>query len=120
MDKYVFIGATLALTIYAQITMKWRALVLAPSVPARKIDYLIMMYTDPWVLSVFVCALAASVSWSLAIERTPLTLAYPFMALTFALVPLASFLLLRESLSPMQVLGAGLIVVGIALSAVTT
>jgi drug/metabolite transporter (DMT)-like permease len=119
MDRYVFIGATLALTIYAQIIMKWRALVLAPAVPGRKIDYLITMYTDPWVLSVFACALGASVCWALAIERTPLTLAYPFMALTFALVPLASFVLLRESLSAMQILGAVLIVVGIALSAVT-
>jgi drug/metabolite transporter (DMT)-like permease len=120
MDKYVFIGSTLALTIFAQITMKWRALALAPAESGRKVDYLIAMYTDPWVLSCFACAVAASVSWALAIERTPLTLAYPFMALTFALVPLASFVLLRESLSAMQILGAALIVVGIALSAVTT
>ncbi|WP_341988947.1 EamA family transporter [Azorhizobium sp. AG788] len=120
MDKYFFIAATLALTVYGQIMMKWRAMTLAPALPGRKIDYLITMYTDPLVLSVFVCALGASVCWALAIERMPLTLAYPFMALTFALVPLASVLLLRESLSVMQIVGAALIVVGIGLSAVTT
>ncbi|WP_168204679.1 EamA family transporter [Tardiphaga sp. vice304] len=116
MAKYFYISATLALTIYAQIMLKWRAVTLAPSVPGRKIDYLIAMYTDPFVLSVFVCALGASVSWALAIERMPLTLAYPFMALTFVLVPLGSVLLLRESFSPMQILGSALILVGITLS----
>ncbi len=119
MDKYFFIGATLALTVYAQVMMKWRALALAPTTGGGRIAYLISMYTDPWVLSVFACAVGASVSWALAIERMPLTMAYPFMALTFALVPLASVVLLRESLSPFQILGSVLIVAGIALSAVT-
>jgi multidrug transporter EmrE-like cation transporter len=118
MSKVFFISATLALTVYGQIVMKWRALTLVPASQGR-IDYLISMYTDPWVLSVFVCAVGASVSWALAIERMPLTLAYPFMALTFALVPIASTVFLRESLSFFQVMGTVLIVVGIALSAVT-
>jgi drug/metabolite transporter (DMT)-like permease len=119
MGKYAFIAATLTLTIYAQIVMKWRSTILASAVPGRKIDYLIAMYTDPFVLSAFAGGLAASVSWALAIQTMPLTLAYPFMALTFALVPLASVLLLRESLALTQILGALLIVIGVALSAVT-
>jgi drug/metabolite transporter (DMT)-like permease len=119
MGKYAFIIATLALTLYAQIVMKWRATILASAVTERKIDYLIAMYTDPFVLSAFACALVASVSWALAIQNMSLTLAYPFMALTFALVPLASVFLLRESLALTQILGAALIVVGVALSAAT-
>ena len=119
MDKYLFIGATVALTIYAQVMMKWRSLSHASSVPGRKIEYLFAMFTDLGVLSVFAAAAAASVVWSLAIERTPLTVAYPFMALSFALVPLVSVVLFREGLSVLQLFGIFLIVVGVALSSAT-
>lgn len=117
MEKYFFIAGTIALTVYAQILVKWRALDHAPPTSGQKFEYLRAMYTDPWVLSAFGSALAASVLWSLAIERMPLTLAYPFMALTFALVPLVSVMLFRENLSTIQILGISMIIVGVGLSA---
>jgi multidrug transporter EmrE-like cation transporter len=120
MEKYLFIAGTIALTVYAQILVKWRALEHAPPIAGQKIAYLRAMYTDPWVLSAFASALAGSVLWSLAIERMPVTLAYPFMALTFALVPVVSVMLFRETLSLTQILGIMFIVVGVGLSATTS
>lgn len=117
MDKYFFIGATLSLTIFAQVVMKWRAVSHTHSGASSKIGYLVAMYTDPLVVTVLVFAVAASVCWSLALQRMPLTIAYPFMALSFALVPLASVLFLRENLSWLQVVGIALIILGVALSA---
>ncbi|GAC1347697.1 MAG: hypothetical protein NVSMB18_33520 [Acetobacteraceae bacterium] len=117
MSRYAFIAATVALTVYAQLMIKWRALAHAGTKPGDRMGYLMAMYTDPGVLSGLACALGASVLWALAIERTPLTIAYPFMAVSFALVPLASVLLFREGLSGSQVLGILLIIAGVGLSA---
>jgi len=117
MEKYLFIGATLGLTLFGQVMMKWRALAHAPSAAGGKFAYLVSMYSDVGVWSCYVAAVGASVAWSLAIQRTPLTIAYPFMALTFVLVPLAGVFLFRESLSVLQLVGVSLIVVGVALSA---
>lgn len=117
MKQYLYVGAVLGLTIYGQLIMKWRALVHAQPGPGRRQDYLLAMYTDIRVLSGLAAAFVASVFWSLAIERMPLSAAYPFMALSFALVPIASVLLFRDSLSLVQLLGILLIVVGVPLSA---
>ncbi len=114
-EKYLFIGATLALTVYGQLMMKWRAVVHGDATHDR-MHYLWVMYTDIGVLSSLAGALLASITWSLALQRVPLAAAYPFMALTFALVPLAGVLLFRESLAPLQILGLLLIVVGVSLS----
>jgi drug/metabolite transporter (DMT)-like permease len=120
MEKYFFIAATVALTVYAQLMIKWRALSHGTSPIGGKLSYLVSMYSDIGVLSCFAAAAGASLVWSLAIQRTPLTIAYPFMALTFVLVPLASVFFFRESLSSLQLLGLLLIVMGVALSATSS
>jgi drug/metabolite transporter (DMT)-like permease len=56
-----------------------------------------------------------SIAWVLVLQRLPLTLAYPMMTLTYATVPLAGVLLLRERMSRRQIAGAGLIFAGVAL-----
>lgn len=54
-----------------------------------------------------------SIAWVLVLQRSPLSLAYPVMTLTYATVPLASLVLLRERLSGRQMLGAALIFGGV-------
>ena len=54
-----------------------------------------------------------SVAWVLALQRAPLSLAYPVMTLTYACVPLAGVVLLRERMSRRQKLGAALIFAGV-------
>jgi drug/metabolite transporter (DMT)-like permease len=55
-----------------------------------------------------------SVAWVLVLQRSPLSLAYPMMSLTYAMVPLAGLVLLRERVSRRQGLGAALIFFGVA------
>lgn len=117
MDRFIFIAATLALTLYAQLIVKSRALVHAPEVPVGRLSYLLAMYTDWRVLSGFACGVVASVTWALALERTPISYAYPFMALSFVLVPVAAWLLFGESLTTVQVVGIAFVVVGVSLTA---
>jgi drug/metabolite transporter (DMT)-like permease len=54
-----------------------------------------------------------SIGWVLVLQRAPLTIAYPMMTLTYAAVPVAAFSLLRERISPRQILGAALIFGGV-------
>lgn len=116
MDKVFFIAATLLLTAYGQLMIRARAVALSPPGGDRA-AYLRAMMLDPWVWSGLIGAVFASICWILALQRMSVTLAYPFMALSFVLVPLGALWLLREPVSPVQWLGSGLIVAGVALSA---
>src|SRR5438105_4207964 len=118
MEKFVYIGCTLGLTIYGQLIVKTRALVHAGSSSGGgKLAYLAAMFTDIAVLSGFVAAGVAGVFWALTVENTGLGFAYPFMALSFVLVPVAAALLFHETVTPIQLFGLSLIVIGVTINA---
>jgi undecaprenyl phosphate-alpha-L-ara4N flippase subunit ArnE len=53
------------------------------------------------------------IAWVLVLETTPLGLAFPIMTLTYAGVPLAGTLILKERLNPIQIAGAALVAAGV-------
>ena len=53
-----------------------------------------------------------SIAWVRVLQKAPLSLAFPVMTLSYAAVPLAGVLLLRERLTRRQVVGAVLIFAG--------
>jgi drug/metabolite transporter (DMT)-like permease len=114
---YLLIALVLALTVYGQLIVKARAVLYSGGPGLSKMGYLAAMFTDIHVLAGLAAAVVASALWFLAIERASLSYAYPFMALTFALVPVGSNWLLHESISPVQWVGIVLIVVGVGLNA---
>ncbi len=77
-----------------------------------------------WQFGIALGAYAASVvTWVLALRTLPLSFAYPFMALAFLLVPIASILFFRETINVWQWCFLGLLVIavaGFALSATPT
>jgi multidrug transporter EmrE-like cation transporter len=121
MLPYLFVFAVLAFTVYGQLMMKARAI--AHAMPAgegtSRLHYLYSMFMDVGVISAFGAAVLAAVCWMLAIEKLPVGYAYPFMALSFVLVPVGSLVLFGEKIPPVQLLALGLIVVGVSLSAIT-
>jgi drug/metabolite transporter (DMT)-like permease len=78
---------------------------------------------DRRVMAIGAAALAiyglATVFWILLLQRAPLGKLYPYMALSFVLVALASWLLLQETISIGHVAGLGLIVTGLLVIATT-
>jgi len=115
------VSLVLVFTVYAQLMVKARALVHA-STSAGVGDYsryLWAMFTDLGVLSAFASGVAAAACWMLAVERLEVGYAYPFTALTFVLVPLGAAWLLNEPIPLPQAFGLCLIVVGVAISALT-
>ena len=119
MRSAILLSAVLAFTVYGQLVIKARALVHAPDLAASsdRLHYLFAMFTDLWVLSGLVAAVLAGACWMLAIEGLDVGFAYPFMALSFVLVPIGSMLLFGESLPKLQWLALVLIISGVTLSA---
>jgi undecaprenyl phosphate-alpha-L-ara4N flippase subunit ArnE len=54
-----------------------------------------------------------SIAWVLVLQKSPLSMAYPVMTATYATVPLAGLVLLKEQMSRRQMLGAALIFAGV-------
>jgi drug/metabolite transporter (DMT)-like permease len=119
MQNYLLIFGTLLLTVAGQLVVKWRALALQQGLPpAGRLPYLVAMFTDPFVWLGRGGAVLASVCWVLVVRQAPLSVAYPFMALSFLLVPAAASVFFGESISAGQYAGMATIVVGIALTAI--
>jgi multidrug transporter EmrE-like cation transporter len=121
MLPHLMIAVVLMLTVYGQLILKARALVHASAFggATNYPRYLFAMFTDIGVLSAFAAAVIAAGCWMLAIERLEVGYAYPFVALTFVLVPLGSALLFNEPIPLPQLFGLSLVVAGVSISALT-
>jgi drug/metabolite transporter (DMT)-like permease len=116
---FFYVLAALALTVYGHVVIKARILVHATTVAvADRGAFLLAMFFDPWVISGFLAAVAAAASWMLALRDAELTFLFPFMALTFVLVPLFAHLLFGEKINLFQIVGFLFIVGGISLATI--
>ncbi len=57
--------------------------------------------------------------WLIALSRAPLSYAYPFASLSYVLITLASFFILREKITLLRVAGVVLICLGVLIVAVS-
>lgn len=67
---------------------------------------------DPFLLVALAIYGSATILWIYVLRHVPLSQAYPFMALSFVLVPLASWLFFGETLGLRYWIGAGLLLSG--------
>lgn len=72
-------------------------------------------FLNGWTVSGLVCYGMGTILWIFALSRAPLTLVYPFTALTFVLVYAAGVVLLGESTSAKALLGIGMVLTGLYL-----
>ncbi|MFT3791174.1 MAG: EamA family transporter [Rudaea sp.] len=67
---------------------------------------------------IFVCAIAiyvlALLIWMQVLSTTPLNIAYSILAVTYVLVPVFSYFAFGEQMTPGQMAGVALILVGVA------
>lgn len=54
-----------------------------------------------------------SIAWVMVLQKAPISMAYPVMTATYATVPLAGLVLLREKMTRRQMAGAALIFAGV-------
>lgn len=116
---YFYIFLTVLLTVYGQIAIKWQVDLagLLPDELPGKINFLIQLLLNPWIVSAFVAAFMASICWMAAMTKFELSHAYPFMSLNFVFVLLLSGWLLNEPISFPKIMGIFLICIGTAVAA---
>jgi multidrug transporter EmrE-like cation transporter len=69
--------------------------------------------TNPWYLITIACLLLQALLWPLILKRTPLGFAYAFGALQYPVTLLISRTAFGETVTPLNVVGSGLIVAGV-------
>ena len=79
-------------------------------------ERIMTLVVNPYLLLGLALYGIATLAWVWELRSVPLSQAYPFMAVSFVLVPIASFFLLGESLSAGKLIGALLISIGIVVS----
>src|SRR5699024_497287 len=112
---YFYIFGTIIFTVYGQLMMKWR-IDKYGSLPVDLHDKLLFIFRlllAPMILSGFPSSLVASLFCAAAMTQFDISLAYPFMRLSFRLVFLLSIFLVGEPVTIQKVIGLGLIVAGI-------
>ena len=108
------------LVAYSQLVVKWRIPKdMNSAIVTNTLSKFIGYFSDPYILSAYGAALLSSFIWLVVIQRIPLSTGFPvYMGSTFLLVILGSWILLGESISPMRLLAATLILAGIILGSV--
>ena len=115
MIGYLYILLTLILTVYGQLILKWR-INFHGSLPEKfneQLWYLGKALLDPYVISSFAAAFAASLTWMAALTKFDLSYAYPFMSLSFVLVLIFSYLFFAEPVTLNKGIGIILILAGV-------
>ncbi len=111
---YLYIAATIVLTVVGQFLLKWRMDQVGPlpaGVPAAA-RFLIGLLVDPFVLASFFSGFLAALAWMATLTRFELSDAYPFTSLSFVVVFAVGVLVLGETLTLSKAVGVGLIVLG--------
>jgi len=116
MKLFLALLPTILLTAYGQLVIKWRITALiattgeSSGLTARAILYL----SDPYIFSAFVLSFLSAIAWFFVAERYPVSIAFPtYVGALFAIVTIASALLLKEHISAQQLAGLALILIGV-------
>jgi len=72
-------------------------------------------FANPWIACGLFCYGISAALWILALSKAPLSLVYPYTAVTFVLVYLCGPLLFRETVAVQSMAGVGLVLLGLLL-----
>src|SRR5215212_11300351 len=102
-----FMAVTIALTVYGQLVIKWQVIDAGnfPSGWGDRISFLGRLLINPWVISCFAAAGIAALFCISALTRLDLSVAYPFMSLSFVFVLILSSVFFGEAITPLKKIG---------------
>ncbi|HUY85775.1 MAG TPA: hypothetical protein VMU77_01570 [Acidimicrobiales bacterium] len=115
----LFIGLTIGLTVVGQLLVKKGMLAVGASPKQASLIPLFVWktLTNLDVVLGLASAVVAAISWTIAISRSPLSFAYPFMGLAIVLVLALSGALFGEVVPLGRWLGVGVVCVGLVIAA---
>lgn len=117
--EHTYILSTVAFTVYSQLIMRWQVGNAGPlpEDALGKAHYIGVLLMNPWVMSGILATFLAGVSWMLAMTKFEISYAFPFVGLTYILIPLAGVLLFNEGMNVSKAIGTGLVLLGILVMA---
>lgn len=112
---WLMVAATILLTSYGQLVIKWQANSYQTTTTGwlGKLPAVVQLLLQPWVISAFIAAFAASLCWMLAVSRLELSRAYPFMALNFLIVCVVAVPLFGEVFTVSKAIGLTTVIIGL-------
>jgi uncharacterized membrane protein len=84
---------------------------------AQPVQVVLRVLTHPFVVVGLGLYVLGAVAWLTVLSRGPLSLAYPMLALGYAITPTLAWLVLGESLTSLRWVGIGTICLGVVLVA---
>ena len=76
---------------------------------------LFSLFTEPSLAVALALYAGALLMWLQVLSKVPLSVAYPVLALTYAIVPILAFLFFRERISWSQIAGIAFVLIGVAI-----
>jgi len=68
---------------------------------------------EPHILGGIACYVVSVVIWIMALSRVEVSIAYPMLSIGYILNALAAWYLFGETVTPMRMVGIGIIIVGV-------
>lgn len=113
-----FIALTVLFTVLGQLAVKKGMLQVgvSPSHLSLLPRFMVRAVTNPQVLIGMACAVVAALSWTVAISRSDLNVAYPFITLATVLVLVLSGVVFGEAVPGHRWLGVLVVCIGLIIA----
>ncbi|MGA7326858.1 MAG: hypothetical protein WBX25_20800 [Rhodomicrobium sp.] len=107
------IGLAASVTLDALLQLVWKTAVLETPANASLLAALGAIFTNPLFIGVIAIMTLQFFNWLVVLGQADLSYAKPINALSYALVPLLSLIVLDEALDIVQLAGAAFIIAGV-------
>ena len=114
-QAHLYALATPVLAVISQLIIKWQILLATEKLESQagNVEFLLHILFRPWVILAITATFGTTLLWILALSKLHLSAAYPYLAISYVLIFIASILIWNEPVSAGKVVGYSLIVTGI-------
>ncbi|MCC7450374.1 MAG: EamA family transporter [Anaerolineae bacterium] len=109
MSSFIFIFFSIVFNILSQFAFK-HGMTGARQAQGGAIRY---MATSPWVMGGLVVYGCGTLCWIIALSRLELSFAYPFSMLSYVGIVIGSYLLFKEQISRVRLIGIAVVLLGL-------
>ena len=113
MKQFVLPAAAATISAFGQVLLKYAMVAHGPIEPSLRGVFSLLL--QPRLIAAFIIYALAMLMWLQVLARTPLSVAYTMLALTYAVVPCLAIFFFDERLALIQVVGIALVLAGVAL-----
>lgn len=114
----ISIALSVILTVYCQLILKWRLgqiTIQGENALEKAFALAVLPLQDLWIASAFLATFGGAISWMFAISKLPISIAYPFMSLSYILVLAGAAFFFEEGISLTKIIGTVLVMLGLTL-----